>query len=220
MKKKFLATAALASLILTPVLTAPALAAPAVVAPPVENATSDDSKEVKAWLDKYDVPVKAQETIVEKLANGILPDSMNGSKPVEEETFQIPSEIGTRSIFADGSISIASVSDSRQGASGAITPYSVDSCAVTGGSGWGRWSNCSVNISNGAISMAFMATFERYQGVDPKIVSVWSATSKSNYGTITKPTLRIHKKQGNPALAYAKAKYTSYNGVSEQEPEL
>lgn len=220
MKKKFFATAALASLILTPTLAAPALAAPAVVTPPAVNVPNHGLEEVKAWFEKYDVPVETQETIVKKLENGVLLNSMDGSKPVKEETFQTPSEIGTRSTFADGSISITSVNDSSQSASNAVTPYAVSNCVVTGGSGWGRWSNCSVNISNGVISMAFMATFERYQGVDPKIVSVWSATSKSSYGTITKPTLKIHKKQGNPALAVAKAKYRAYNGVREQEPEL
>ena len=220
MKTKFLAIAALASLTLTPALAAPALAVPAVVAPPAVNVPADGFEEVKAWLNKYDVPVETQEVIVKKLANGVLPDSMDGSKPVKEETFQTPSEKGTRSTFADGSISITAVSDSSQDVANAITPYSVDKCVVTGGSGWGRWSNCSVNISNGVISMAFMATFERYQGVNPKIVNVWSATSKSNYGTITRPTLKIQKKQGNPALAVAKAKYRSHNGVMEQEPEL
>ncbi|WP_146067237.1 hypothetical protein [Arthrobacter sp. ZGTC212] len=187
---------------------------------PAHAAMSEDESSLRSWFDQYGISEPTQDLLIEKLETEGSYDAMEGETPVKTTTNESAKAITTIETFADGSINVSEVEKPAEVKPGVISIRSIDGCSVTGGSGWGNWSNCSVNISNGTISMAYKATFERYSGGYGNIISVWGASSSSKYGSITFPTLHVVAKTGNPATAYAAARYKSWNGLQTQNPEL
>lgn len=187
---------------------------------PAHAAMSEDEASLRSWFDQHGVNEPLQNRLIEKLETEGSYDAMRGGTPVKTKTKESAESTTTIETFADGSISVSEVEKPAVAEPGTVSPMSITGCSTTGGSGWGRWSNCTVNISNGTISLAFKATFERYAGAYGNILSVWGQSSSAKYGSITYPSLTVVAKTGNPARAYAAARYTSWNGLQTQNPEL
>lgn len=150
---KFLRQALLASLMtlfltIQPIL--PAAASPSTPQP--------QYAELYAFWDRYGVPTGAQRKLMEKLERGDIWDSLTAGATHTTRAYRSEGQRIVVNKFADGSISVASVSDtalSQETPSTSVSPMSVSQCSYSGGSYWYSYTNCKAEENWGLFWMGF-----------------------------------------------------------------
>lgn len=112
--------------------------------------------ELGQFWDSYNVPSEQQKNLLEKLENGVRWDSFGkNAEPVLSEEQDSAAESVTVNRFADGSISVESISKPT-GLNEGISTRSVKDCrVVSGNNGTQRQTGCHAQVNLGVISMGF-----------------------------------------------------------------
>lgn len=150
---KFLRHALLASLMTLFLTIQPIL--PAAASP---SAPQPQYTELYAFWDRYGVPTGAQRKLMEKLERGEIWDSLTSGAAHTTRTYRSDGERVVVSKFTDGSISVASVSDtalSEETPSTSVSPRGVSECSYSGGSYWYSYTNCKAEVNWGLFWMGF-----------------------------------------------------------------
>lgn len=119
--------------------------------------TADEEQQVRLSMDELGIAPEDQDSILSRMADGVLPESLVGeSEPVEVETFTDGQFNVERFIFADGSRSETRVEVPQEAAAGGISPM-LSACTIPHGpypTGY-SFSNCSVQHSTVGLNMSF-----------------------------------------------------------------
>ncbi len=119
-------------------------AASMLLAPPAQASTSKLSKSDLAFVtdssQRLGIPPLVRESLIAKLEQGLVPESMTGSLPTKTDTSISPERMVTRKEFADGSVSQTTfqlpATQSKKSVGGAVvTPLSVTGCGTPPGLG-------------------------------------------------------------------------------------
>lgn len=198
----------------------------ALSAVPASAVTSgQDQTALRSWFTSQGISVTTQDALIAKLDRGELLDSMTGSvQPVGTTTTETSTELLSRSVYPDGSVSVTSLetppttAGARSGTR-SFSPQQITGCKESNGGGYVVESNCKVEIATGPYDLWFNATYERYTG-GAQIDTANKPNAVVKYGNIVAaPTVSIKRKKQDGSLeAYAQehALYKSTNlGSSE-----
>ncbi len=180
------------------------------------NITSSISREeVIKWYQENGVDQETIDSLMKKLDNNELLDSINPSmKSKGIVTFSDENE--TRIVYPDGSISITGV----EGGEINYVPQSKASISggtTSSGSGYFIRKGAKVYNKSGILDMHFYADFTNVQRGDDKIDRVYDKKCKSYLGTWTLDTFKITKTFENlngPATARFEVLYNATIGES------
>lgn len=115
------------------------------------------------------ISAATQDGLIAKMKAGKALDATTGAAPVSTTTNVANGFKTTRSVYADGSVSIIQVEQPKV-TSGGISPQaSVDGCSVNSGSGYSTYRGCVVRGANPIVSASFRTDFQILKGTYDKI---------------------------------------------------
>ena len=156
--KLFFVSTIASALVLSGMLAGPATAdEPAAVAAPSSEAIA----ELQANLDELGVDASVREALIEKFSAGDLFDSQTGAAPLTTESYREGVTNYSRSIYADGSVSLTSVEQPELTDTSGAVARGVSGCAYSLNTGVTSWSNCKVEKKNGLLTMWYKAGYWR-----------------------------------------------------------
>lgn len=198
-------------------------AASMLLAPPAQASTSKLSKSDLAFVtdssQRLGIPPLVRESLIAKLEQGLVPESMTGSLPTKTDTSISPERMVTRKEFADGSVSQTTfqlpATQSKKSVGGAVvTPLSVTGCGDSPGVGTFAFQGCTVRTDQFSFTLAFEAdgylgTNCSFPGSISRIYGAWYSGIGAT-GGISQEILQQYQNCNSPARARASALVT-YN---------
>lgn len=117
--------------------------------------SENELDELRAFLQMNHVPASDQDTLINKLEEGIPWDSLNNKSPVSVETIRTRTEERVISRFEDGSVSVSALSLPSESNNGTGL-RSVSSCKLKSSSNYhANYTGCYGNVDFGIIQMGF-----------------------------------------------------------------
>lgn len=167
------------------------------------------------------VPASVQARLTAKLESGSLPDAaVPGASPSSVVTQREGDLIVSRSTFADGSVSTASLEEplagSRISVKAANSPATyVKYCSTSGTSGATEYTGCNVEGDNGFVKIIFIADYWLSQSAYAIIPNTGRNAGTVCNGTSCSTPNRTGYRKTETATAPAMLQYhTWYSGVS------
>lgn len=182
--------------------------------------SEQDIQDMRDEMTSRGISSEDQETIVEKVRQGKLPDADNPDvKPIQVSESPKNSEVQVLK-FPDGSIAYASIGDGEPVAEDGYARIQTRSIVGSEGchrywynSGWERWDHCLIQYSGIAFKYSFRADISLPHNPNGRgiIRRVWEPTVWKAFGhTVQKTNVSItqgweDKKTGTPAEAQMRA---------------
>lgn len=137
-------------------------------------ADTQESVELRAFLNAYDVPEAQQDSLLRKLHSGDAWDSMTpGAEPIATETRPERDLVTTVERYSDGSITVSSVSATPTDDS-VLQARGVSQCQRSGSAGYGySYTNCFADVNRGVVRMYFYFNWSNIKGASPTITRYW-----------------------------------------------
>jgi hypothetical protein len=218
---RFLSAALLAVLMTLP---GAVVSAAAQVATPTAQTVISPSGEqhIRDFWTRYSVPSAAQDELLKRLAAGEQIDSTRtDTTPASTEVFEAEGMRQTIERFADGSVSVTSMS--LPSSSGAIGVFSVGNCKDSeSGSGYVNFYDCQASSENGVVTLGFYISYTITSRYD-QIIEVGSPYRHCSLGTCDTPKLAIKKKSETStgsAWAAITTIHTNMNGNGSTKYEM
>lgn len=176
-------------------LLAAAIVTTALIAPlPSAHAdTSTDLAAMTATWTQYGVPAKTQRALIAKYQAGKLWDSMTSAAPVKSKKTVSGTDQVVVNTFADGSITIITVSSAPDPSSGTggVTPQaSISSCSYSGGSYWYSYTGCKTEANWVIYGLSFRFSYSgsystssitNYYGASSWVIAPGGSVSNKYY---------------------------------------
>lgn len=185
--------------------------------PPSEVELAD----VRALLERFDVPESDQENLLQAVAQGELWDVYRGEAPVSTEQQTIDGIDYTIDRFADGSfraIGFEIPEVVQQDRPSGPSPRAITGCRVTSGSGYSNATGCQIDGVWGTILLgATNVSYTIAQGNPDRITSTGYGFQKCIVVSCSSPTLVVFEPVEGSGPAYARwqsdisASYASWN---------
>ena len=167
------------------------------------------------------IDAQTADALIDKLAAGILPDSMTGAVPVSETTEKAGNQLVTRSIYADGSVNQVSMQmPSTTKTIGLVTPMLggyISECAKQKTPGYYTYYNCLVRYQGIVSWDSHRVDYNVNQTtMIAHVIRNYSATANCIGGAISGISLTIPRStQAGSAPAVSRLSYhvsAVYNG--------
>jgi hypothetical protein len=180
-----------------------------------KSLSQEDKETLNNWLKKYDVNDSTRESLLNKLEKGDLWDSVTSKEPVKSENLD---KNTSKKTYADGSISITAVDNSKASISskkGGISLDSISEGETESGSGYKTYTGSRVYQNKGLVEAQFFADYTYVQNGDDYIDSVYDEKVKAVGCSISSIDLSIvnaRESSRHPASAKLDFIVTGYNG--------
>lgn len=189
------------------VLLTPSTAARAdgVVSSPDENA-------IREFYSAYGVSAKVQDAVIAGLRAGTLPLSDAGGTPVKTEVVSRDSEVVTLLTYADGSISVSTVSNlaaKKNLSSSGVSPMSVSGCTRTVNTFADYYKNCIAKHKTALLTIAFRFDYQNIRGTGSSITSYCCEEHSAIGGSYSGSFSKIN----STTLRYS-GTFVYYSGIS------
>lgn len=196
-----------------------AITVAAMMSPTSANAA--EYQDVSAAMAELGISADNQNTILDNLSKGILPESdISGSVPVSQDDYTSNGFTHQRLTYSDGSVRKIS----REIGKTALSRAGIAGCSVSSGSGYVTYTNCTVSNSTPLVTMGFLADYGLVQGgYNDYIYRVRSAMATCYAGACSDYQLAIVKKyETTTGSAYARMSliYTLWGGVASSNYTL
>lgn len=170
--------------------------------------------EMRQFWDEYGVTKDVQDSLVEKLEDGILHDADLGTVDPVETRFAIRGNFSQEIlVFPEGSISVTGNqigNESVKGKSPLIASpkaTSIGGCQVTSGSGYSNYRNCTVFGSTATVQAFFVANYTIVQGSYNDSITWHGAPGQQCAGAICETPYFAHGNSRESSARPASATY-------------
>lgn len=170
------------------------------------NKMAEDIIKLREWLSSYNVDDDTIDSLINKLEQGEIWDSLNPEKANLGVSSKINNE-ESKIVYPDGSIAIT-------GLEKGIEDRKINIGSVSSGTGYRVYKNCKVYHNAGIVNLEFYANYTIAQGAYDKIDGVRDARSTSLGGVATRVSFgrkKIQENANGPAKARFEVFFVSYD---------